>query len=78
MSDISQQVAVTVTYPLLETTEFARSQRVGLTDDRDDIDTRGEPAHELNVNLPQAVRFPIRQRDQMVVRMQHTRDQWER
>lgn len=41
------------THPLLEATELARGKRVGLTNDRDDVDTGRKPTHQLDVNLPQ-------------------------
>ena len=41
------------TYPLLETAELTWRERIGLANDRDNVDTRGEAAHELNVHLTQ-------------------------
>ena len=40
-------------YPLLECLELTQCERVGLANDGNDIDTRGEAAHELNVHLAQ-------------------------
>lgn len=42
-------------YPLLEATELAWGQRVGLADDGDDIDTGRKTAHQLDVHFPQAI-----------------------
>jgi hypothetical protein len=41
------------THPFLETPKFAGSQRVGLANDGDHVNTWREAAHQLNVNLPQ-------------------------
>lgn len=44
-------------YPLLEATELARSQRISLANDGDDINARRQTAHELDIHLAQAVRY---------------------
>lgn len=41
-------------YPFLETPQFTRREGVGFTDNRDNVYTRGQTAHELNVHLPKA------------------------
>ena len=43
------------TYALLEATELARSKRISLANDRDDVDTRRQTAHELNIHLAQTM-----------------------
>ena len=40
---------------LLEATELTGGKRVGLADDRDDINAGGKAAHKLDVHLPQRV-----------------------
>lgn len=42
-----------VTYPLLEAPQLGWSQGVSLANDRNDINTRGEAAHKLDVHFPQ-------------------------
>ena len=49
------------TDPLPETAKFRRGQRVGLANDGDHVDARGEAAHKFNVHLPQTVQ-PTRQK----------------
>ena len=43
------------TYPLLELGEVCRAQGVGLGDDRNQVDTRAEPLHDLDVERLQGV-----------------------
>ena len=42
------------TYAGLEGNELGRGERVSLANDGDDVDTRREAAHELNVKLAEA------------------------
>lgn len=42
------------THPLLEPSELTRSQRVGLANNRNDIDTGRESAHQFDVHFPEA------------------------
>lgn len=41
------------TYPLFKAPQFAWRQSISLANDRYDIDTWGEAAHELNVHFSQ-------------------------
>lgn len=41
--------------PLFETLELTGSQRIGLSNDGYDIDTRRKATHELNIHFSQAM-----------------------
>jgi hypothetical protein len=45
------------THALLESLEFAGGQRVGLANDRNDIDTGRQTAHQFDVDFSEAVSY---------------------
>jgi hypothetical protein len=64
-----------ISNPFFETSELPRSQRICFADDRDDVDTRGETAHQLDVYFSQTVKI-----DEVIGThdmKRRTRDQWE-
>lgn len=65
------------TDPLLEAAQFTGCQRIGLSNDRNDVDAGRKAPHELNVHFPQTAKRGCQSQVKAHKRELPTRDQWE-